>query len=130
MQFVSVSDSFDHSAPPAWYAEGQRRIAECAARQTGHLWTVEGDRGECPWLSCADCAADGADVYPDIIDILDDGEFQLGGRTIRFGEELPDNETSVFVIPVSVKVEANEHHTLNGHDWDVAIHVVDRSADL
>ncbi|MEV4078720.1 hypothetical protein AB0J43_00310 [Nonomuraea fuscirosea] len=126
MQFVPVSDPFDQSDPPAWYVENQRCIPECAARLTGHAWTVEGASGECPSLTCAGCPAVGSDAYPDIIDILEDGEFQLGGRTIRFGEELPDDESSVFVIPVSVRVEAYEYRTLNGNDWDVEIHVSDR----
>ncbi|WP_431903683.1 hypothetical protein [Nonomuraea sp. bgisy101] len=127
MRFVEVEDPFDPW--PSQHAV-QRLIAECAARPGGHAWTVQGDSGESPWLACADCPATGDDAYPDIIDILDSCEYELGGRTIRFGEELPDDDSSAFKIPVDVEIESTRFACPDwiGYEYDVEIHITDRQA--
>ena len=128
MEFVQVDDPFNPDELDAQQAEYDRLVTECAARPDGHAWTVAGDSGEPPWLSCADCPADGGSVYPDILDLLDGEEYQVGGRTILFGEELPDDAASVFAIPVSVRVELIRHQACDygGYEYDVEIHITDR----
>jgi hypothetical protein len=130
MDFIQVDNPFDslNDPPPAEIIEQQHLIAECAARPGGHAWTVEGDSGDSPWLSCADCPASGDDVYPDVIDMLGDEPYELGGRTIVFGQELPDDDTSVFTIPVHVRVKETRYTSMNciGYEYDVEIHITDR----
>lgn len=125
MDFTQVDDPFD-----PWPNQDavQRLIAECAARPGGHAWTVQGDSGESPWLACADCPAGGDNIYPDVIDLLDNEAYELGGRTIRFGEELPDDDSSMFKIPVLVRVEERRYTSMDsiGHEYDVEIQITDR----
>lgn len=129
MDFIQVDNPWGTlNEPPAWHVEDQRRITECGARPDGHAWTVQGEREERPWLECADCPAVGGDVYPDIIDLLDGQTLELVGRTVVFGEELPDDDSSVFTIPVHVDVETSERTSLDwiGIEYDVEIQISDR----
>jgi hypothetical protein len=125
MDFIQVDDPFD-----PWPNQDamQRRIAACAARPGGHAWTVEGDAGEAPWLACADCPAGGNDLYPDITDLLGDEPYELGGRAIVFGQELPDVDSSCFKIPVNVRVKETRHTSMNciGWEYDVEIQITER----
>jgi hypothetical protein len=125
MDFIQVDNPFD-----PWPNQDavQRLITECASRPGGHTWTVQGDAGERPWLSCADCPAGGDDIYPDIIDQLGDEPYELGGRTIRFGQELPDFDASMFEVPVNVRIEEHRYTSMNciGYEYDIEIHITTR----
>lgn len=125
MDFTQVDNPFD-----PWPSGDavERQIAECAARPGGHAWTIQGDAEERPWLACDDCPAGGDDLYPDIIDLLDGQTYELGGRTIVIGKELPDDETSMFKIPVHVSVEEHSWTSMNsiGPEYDVEIQISDR----
>lgn len=131
MDLTRIDDPFrldTTSTGPTAQDEDARLIAECGARPAGHAWTVQGDSDAWPWLACADCPASGDAVYPDIADLLNSAEYELGGRTIRFGEDLPDDETSVFEIPVNVRVEEHRYTSMDsiGYEYDVEIHITDR----
>ncbi|GGS88332.1 hypothetical protein ACFFV7_51070 [Nonomuraea spiralis] len=125
MDFTQVDNPFD-----PWHSRDavERQIAECAARPAGHAWTIQGDTGEWPWLACDDCPASGDDLYADILDLLDGQTYELGGRTIVIGKELPDDETSMFKIPVDVRIAEHRYTSMNsiGYEYDVEILITDR----
>jgi len=117
------------AAGDAEEAERRRKVAACGARPGGHAWQVEGEPGEAPYLSCADCTACGEDIYPDVIDLLYGEVYELAGRAIHFGEEL-DDESGGFVIPVHVRVEEVRYTSMDciGYEYDVEVHITDRPA--
>ncbi|MFI9507239.1 hypothetical protein [Nocardia sp. NPDC052566] len=120
----------EHSFCPAFMAERERRIDECANRRTGHAWNVEGEGGGLPSLTCSDCRCGGDWAYPDIMDMLFDTEYELDERTIVFGEELPDEEASRFAIPVAIRIEEVRYVSMNsiGYEYDVVVHLTQRTA--
>jgi hypothetical protein len=111
-----------------WLEERDEHIAACAARPSGHRWQIDAEPGEAPSLSCEGCPAGGDDIYPDIIDLLYGQTYELGGRTIVIGEELPDNEASMFKIPVNMRIEEHRYTSMNsiGYEYDVEIHITAR----
>lgn len=126
--FAGPSEADEYQA--ALEAQQAGLVAMCAARERGHRWQVEGDLGDTPGLSCQDCPAHADDLMPDLLDVLDGRSFQIGGRTVRFGVDLPGVESSDFAIPVHVEVDTIVYPggPWGSAEYDFEVTITDREA--
>ncbi|MDE1673798.1 hypothetical protein [Nocardia gipuzkoensis] len=111
--------------------ERERRIAACGDREKGHAWTVVGEPCEYPRLVCTDCEGGGEDAYPGINNDLYYYEFEIGGRTIVFKKELPDEPGSDFVFPVHLRAEVHSWTSMDsiGPEFETVIELTERHPD-
>lgn len=110
-----------------WLDERDDRITACAARDGGHGWQVEGEPGEEPYVSCGDCPAGADELFPDLMSLLS-GPVDVGGRTVVFGEVLPDR-AEPYKLPVAVRVETIRRDYADGTEYDVEVHITPRGGD-
>jgi hypothetical protein len=110
-----------------WLEERDDRITACATREGGHGWQIEGEPGEEPYVSCGDCPADADELFPDLMSLLS-GPMDVDGRTVVFGEVLPD-QAEPCKLPVAVRVETIRRDYADGTEYDVEVHITPRGGD-